>query len=125
MSILGFDAEAVKAALGEGRTDDEVLAYCQREGRVFVTSDRGQRDEAIVWAIAERRDVPIILVPNDVLTYEVAAVLCGHWQQIERMCARARTGDAPYLVADPNRQRLRTRTRPTPGRLTRHRRTGR
>jgi hypothetical protein len=128
LQTLGFDAVHVKAWLGEETPDREVVASCRHEGRVLGTRDRGSKDDAIIAALAEFRDVAVILVPDGVLIHELAEIMCGRWRKIARACERSKhTGQsAPYFAAMHPSGRisgdLKERNRPTAADLARSRR---
>ena len=121
LATLGFDAVSVKRELGEGQKDDAVLIHARNRGSIFVTRDRGSRDDAIIWAIAKYDAVPVILVPDGIQSHELGEILCGRWRWIERTCGARDGRAAAYLVANPEKGTLRHRARPTTARLMKQR----
>lgn len=72
-----------------GVGDDEVVAWCQEQGAVLVTADRGRANPEMIRLLRENRQAFVIIKPAECTAEELLVAILKQWDKIEAEHKRA------------------------------------
>lgn len=89
---IGFDVRVIgdPPAPARGSPDATNVEWCEANGAVLVTTDRGRKDKEILRLLRARTAVSVVFIPIGMNAIEISANFHKRVEQIESALARGR-----------------------------------